>query len=1055
MANEKMEKPDFSKIWGENGNVTYKFSDDNYLKGWGFVGNIPPARGMFDAYFQRTDKKLKWLDGALGDYVNRDYTIDDTKNPTDNKDTLPNLLSGMANMIKTTNGTDDWKKPSATSLKDLSDQIASNNLYHAEATGYGIVSGCEPSIDGLTVTIGAGVIHTSDGRRVEVPEQSITLDAADVSRNDIVYFDKNCTVQVKKGTKGTDAELASTPTIDAETIEVCIVYINGSTTNIADARKFISTSAIVKRALPKYKSLSDTMGILLHVEYWGDTYLEVLYKSPYRIIRTTPMWSSCETEKGVYNFDRPLALAKKLAAHGKIGSWIMSFSNELYTSAGRSGINTDDARSAFANYCSAWVTALANAGIKGQIIEIYNEPNNSNFWSENNVISAEEYTKLVKCVYPKIKAADTTATVVTHNIMNGIYLSGMKWIKRTIDAGILDYTDGISIHPYVNAKPETMSNAYDTVRSLIAGATTKDIPVYVCEVGYSACQNYDGTTGLNAIAIESLRKKYIPRIFLNNLKEDIANTDIYCAFNLTDDLTVTDSEKLFGIYLHDGGSTDTSNAVEALDEILKNTKYIGTVYDAEQAVIMKFISLKGENIYIGWQYDDSVENKYIILSGTSISLTDTPQKIDIDVDLPIIKSYKKYCGYDVSHKSIVAKYTTDYAETYNADDVATAYENNCIVAGIGTKAIGSSSSVAGNYNIAGTDCTVAGNYNIAIGGTTVDITAIDGSTLTLSSVSNLSVGVKAAASGAWIKPLVCTILSIDTSKNKITIDRALSSSYTKLTYATSSSYSSIAFGASNRSTGYGSIAVGNDNVASGAGTLVAGAHNTMSATGGIACGLFANQVSSTDSLIVGNGQSSALSNAFRVTSVGGVYGQAAFNSTGADYAEYFEWADANTGNEDRVGYFVTFDDGNKIRKATSADTYILGVVSGNASVIGNSYNDQWQGMYARDFFGRTTTEEYTVDEVKDENGSIIVPAHTETRLKLNPDYDASKEYEGREKRAEWDTVGMLGVLPVRDDGTCTVNGYCRPNNSGMATSADTGYRVVSRVAGNIIKVLFR
>lgn len=205
MTNEKMEKPDFSKIWGENGNVTYKFSDDNYLKGWGFVGNIPPARGMFDAYFQGTDKKLKWLDNALGDYVNSDYTIDDTKNPTDNKDTLPNLLSGMANMIKTTNGTDDWKKTSATSLKDLSDQIASNNLYHAEATGYGIVSGCEPSINGLTVTVSAGVIHTADGRRVEVPEQSITLDAADATkpRTDVVYLDKYGKIAKLTGKIGT------------------------------------------------------------------------------------------------------------------------------------------------------------------------------------------------------------------------------------------------------------------------------------------------------------------------------------------------------------------------------------------------------------------------------------------------------------------------------------------------------------------------------------------------------------------------------------------------------------------------------------------------------------------------------------------------------------------------------------------------------------------------------------------------------------------------------------------------------------------------------------
>ena len=117
----------------------------------------------------------------------------------------------MANIIKTTNGTDDWKKPSATSLKDLSDQIASNNLYHAEATGYGIVSGCEPSINGLIVTVSAGVIHTADGRRVEVPEQSITLDAADATkpRTDVVYLDKNGTIAKTTGELGTAAVAGS------------------------------------------------------------------------------------------------------------------------------------------------------------------------------------------------------------------------------------------------------------------------------------------------------------------------------------------------------------------------------------------------------------------------------------------------------------------------------------------------------------------------------------------------------------------------------------------------------------------------------------------------------------------------------------------------------------------------------------------------------------------------------------------------------------------------------------------------------------------------------
>ena len=38
----------------------------------------------------------------------------------------------------------------------------------------------------------------------------------------------------------------------------------------------------------------------------------------------------------------------------------------------------------------------------------------------------------------------------------------------------------------------------------------------------------------------------------------------------------------------------------------------------------------------------------------------------------------------------------------------------------------------------------------------------------------------------------------------------------------------------------------------------------------------------------------------------------------ADYAEFFEWKDGNTSDEDRVGYSVILD-GNKIVKATSSD----------------------------------------------------------------------------------------------------------------------------------------
>ena len=68
-------------------------------------------------------------------------------------------------------------------------------------------------------------------------------------------------------------------------------------------------------------------------------------------------------------------------------------------------------------------------------------------------------------------------------------------------------------------------------------------------------------------------------------------------------------------------------------------------------------------------------------------------------------------------------------------------------------------------------------------------------------------------------------------------------------------------------------------------------------------------------LVIGNGASdNARSNACRITFAGAVIGKAAYQSSGADYAEYFEWLDGNTDNEDRRGYFVTMD-GNKIKLA--------------------------------------------------------------------------------------------------------------------------------------------
>lgn len=158
---------------------------------------------------------------------------------------------------------------------------------------------------------------------------------------------------------------------------------------------------------------------------------------------------------------------------------------------------------------------------------------------------------------------------------------------------------------------------------------------------------------------------------------------------------------------------------------------------------------------------------------------------------------------------------------------------------------------------------------------------------------------------------------------------------------------------------------------------------------------------------------------------------------GADYAEYFEWADSNTNQEDRRGLFVTFaEDGEQIRLANETDDYILGIVSSHPSALSNNRAHEWQGKYLTNAFG---------DRILDEDGNPII----------NPKYDETVKYIPRADRAEWAQIGLMGQLVMCDDGTCQVGKYCSSGRNGIATAAATGWRVMKRIDKNHIKVLFK
>lgn len=229
---------------------------------------------------------------------------------------------------------------------------------------------------------------------------------------------------------------------------------------------------------------------------------------------------------------------------------------------------------------------------------------------------------------------------------------------------------------------------------------------------------------------------------------------------------------------------------------------------------------------------------------------------------------------------------------------------------------------------------------------------------------------------------------------------------------------------------------------------------------------------------------------------GRCYSSGGWQTTNADYAEYFE---TSNGKAIPVATPVTLTSDGKVKKAGKNEVPI-GITSANSALVGNSYKE-WPEKYLQDEYGQlimekvkkeitfpkkkkitkerqktkkdVITEEKVSRKIVREKGKYIqkeiikkvkqkeeVPMFDEVDLydstgktiigkhqvpvmesyeeevdvldedgmpvlvgtgefdvveqpKLNPKYDASKEYIPRSERPEWCCVGLLGQLPLR------------------------------------------
>lgn len=155
-----------------------------------------------------------------------------------------------------------------------------------------------------------------------------------------------------------------------------------------------------------------------------------------------------------------------------------------------------------------------------------------------------------------------------------------------------------------------------------------------------------------------------------------------------------------------------------------------------------------------------------------------------------------------------------------------------------------------------------------------------------------------------------------------------------------------------------------------------------------------------------------------------------------DYAEYFE---SQSGQEIPNGYIVTLD-GRYIRKANSNDVP-YGVISGTAGVVLGNQIFHHKDKYLKDEFGVTITKEIELENVKD-NGEVITEIQSVPIE--NPDWEKKdEEYLPRDKRPEWNVVGLMGQVFTRIDSTVSQNDLIKPSKGiGTKDNVNGYYRVL-------------
>ena len=238
--------------------------------------------------------------------------------------------------------------------------------------------------------------------------------------------------------------------------------------------------------------------------------LDSLKQAGISSIRDEVSWGAIEREKGKLVMpDQFDTYVRQAARSGVNVLLILDYANRFYDDGDRP--RSPEAIEGFCRYAEF---VVRHFGKQVRLYEIWNE------WDIGIGLpkkydkggSAEDYFKLLKAVYPRIKAIDKDITVIAGASTSGAVRRG--WLEEIVKLGALDSCDAISIHsynysePFPQRGPEACSKWMDGVQEMLRRHNNgRDVLFYVTEMGWPTHVSKHGTD-------PELSASYLARLYL-------------------------------------------------------------------------------------------------------------------------------------------------------------------------------------------------------------------------------------------------------------------------------------------------------------------------------------------------------------------------------------------------------------------------------------------------------------------------------------------------------------------------------------------------------------